>query len=251
MKIYMLFLLFFVAWCPAQMYSVSELDSITNSHKTKGDIGLAVDFNQKALKQYNKNHNMEGIAAANINLGNLLCTLNQYAESIIYLDKAKSEISEVENPYLQTRLYNEYGRNYSLLGLFAKGNEYFNKAISKARKIPNQKEKNHQLYFSYTWKWYNFEYLKKMDSVYKMQKKCLEIAQEPIIYVKAAGRFIDQKKHLDSAEYYLEKAVPLFEKSPADQKAMTLLLFGDLYIEKKSTRKLWIIILSHLPFLRP
>jgi len=219
------------------MYSVDELDSITNAHKTKGDIDLAVDFNQKALKQYEKKNNMEGIAAANINLGNLLCTLNQYAESIVYLDKAKSEISKAKNPYLQTRLYNEYGRNYSLLGLFVKGNEYFNKAINRAQKIPNKEEKNHQLYFSYTWKWHNFEYLKEMDSVYSMQKKCLEITQEPIIYVKAAGRFIDQKKHLDSAEYYLTKAVPLFEKSPADQKALTLLLFGDLYKEKKEYHK--------------
>jgi DNA-binding CsgD family transcriptional regulator len=76
-----------------------------------------------------------------------------------------------------------------------------------------------------------------MDSVYSMQKKCLEIIQEPIIYVKAAGRFIDDKKHLDSAEYYLKKAVPLFQKSPADQKALTLLLFGDLYTEKKEYQK--------------
>jgi len=236
-KIYVLLLLFFVIRYPAQMYSIDELDSITNVHKTRGDIDLAVDFNQKALKQYRKNDNIEGIAAANINLGNLLCTLNYYTESFIYLDKAKSEISNTKNLYLQARLYNEYGRNYSLLGLFAEGNEYFNKAIAKARKIPGKKEKNHQLYFSYTWKWYNFEYLKKMDSVYSMQKKCLEIAQEPIIYVKAAGRFIDGKKHLDSAEYYLKKAVPLFEKSPADQKALTLLLFGDLYTEKKEYQK--------------
>lgn len=221
----------------AQMYSIFELDSITEMYKTKGDIEKAVDFNQNALKQYRKNDNQEGIIAVNINLGNLLCTLNQYKESISYLEEAKSEISKTKNPYLYARLYNEFGRDYSLLGLFGKGNENLDKAIGYALKVSNQKKKKHQLYFSYTWKWYNFEYMKKMDSVYSMQKKCLEIIQEPIIYVKAAGRFIDEKKHLDSAEYYLNKAIPLFEKSPADQKALTLLLFGDLYTEKKEYQK--------------
>ncbi|WP_449399211.1 tetratricopeptide repeat protein [Chryseobacterium wanjuense] len=139
---------------------------------------------------------MQGIIAVNINLGNLLCTLNQYQESINYLNEAKSEISKIKNPYLYTRLYNEYGRDYSLLGLFREGNENLDKAVRYARKISDTKQKKHQLYFSYTWKWYNFEYLKKMDSVYSMQKKCLAIVQEPIIYVKAAGRFIDEKSIL-------------------------------------------------------
>ena len=237
LKLFSLFSLLFMISYQAQMYSIDELDSITNVYKTSGDIEQAVDFNQKALKQYKKNDNREGIVAVNINLGNLLCTLNQYKESISYLDEAKSEISTVKNPYLYSRLYNEYGRNYSLLGLFAQGNENLNKAIRYTRKISNQDQRKKQLYYSYTWKWYNFESLKKMDSVYSMQKKCLAILQEPLTYVKAAGRFTNEKKHLDSAEYYLKKAVPLFEKSPADQKALTLLLFGELYAEKKEYQK--------------
>ncbi|WP_449399210.1 hypothetical protein [Chryseobacterium wanjuense] len=49
-----LFFLFFTFSYQAQTYSITELDSITNMYKAKGDIEKAVDFNQNALKQYKK-----------------------------------------------------------------------------------------------------------------------------------------------------------------------------------------------------
>ncbi|WP_179473319.1 tetratricopeptide repeat protein [Chryseobacterium sp. H1D6B] len=221
----------------SQTYSLPEIDSLTTRYKNEGDTEDAVKLNVEALKHFKNKDNTEGTVTAYINIANLLCTLSRYKESIDYLDKAKNEINTVKNPALYSRLYNEYGRNYASLGLYDQSNKSFNQAVQYARKISDLKQKNYQMYFSYAWKWYNFDKLNKIDSTYSMQRKCLKISSEPLIYVKIANKFIRDKKHLDSAAYYLNKANSGVDKYPVEQKAAVLLNFGHLYMTQGDNEK--------------
>jgi len=213
----------------AQTYSLPELDSITKKYKDEGNIEDAVQFNINALKHFDAQNNKEGLVTAYVNIGNLLCTLSKYKESLIYLDKARSEIKKLKNPKLFSRLYNEYGRNYSLLGLSDQSNKNLDKGIEYAKKIPDLKQKNYQLYYSYAWKWVNFDKLHQIDSINSMQRKSLQVSSEPIVFVKVAYKFIKNKTQLDSAKYYLDKASQSVDKYPLEQKGMTLILWNPLY----------------------
>lgn len=233
---YVLFLLLIIP-CSAQTYLLPELDSITKKYKDEGNIEDAVKLNINALKHFEKEKNEEGLATAYINIGNLLCTLSKYKESLIYLNKARTEMKKVKNPKLNSRLYNEYGRNYALLGLFDQSNKNLDKGIQYTKKIPDLKQKNYQLYYSYAWKWYNFDKLDKPDSVDSMQRKCLKISSEPIVFIQIAYKFIKNKKHLDSAKYYLDKALASADRYPIEQKASTLMNFGELYKAQGNNEK--------------
>ncbi|UKB86300.1 tetratricopeptide repeat protein [Chryseobacterium sp. MEBOG06] len=223
--------------CSAQTYSLTKLDSITKKYKDEGNIEEAVQFNINALRHFDTQNNREGLVTAYINIGNLLCTLSKYKESLIYLDKAKGEINEVKNPKLLSRLYNEYGRNYALLGLSDQSNRNLDKGIDYAKKIPDLKQKNYQLYYSYAWKWFNFDKLHQIDSLNSMQRKSLQVSSEPIVFVKVAYKFIKNKTHLDSAKYYLDKASNSVDKYPVEQKGMTLMNYGIFYMIQGENEK--------------
>lgn len=223
----------------SQNHTLAELDTITRQYKNKGDLEGAMKFNVEALKHYENDKNSEGIANTYINIGNLLCTLNRHKESLEYLDKAEKEIKKTKDPIIKSRLYSEYGRNYALLKLLKQSNLIFDKAINYAWKIPSKKQRNYYLYYNYAWKWDNFDNLNELDSMHMMQRKCLKISSEPLIFVKIADQYVSRKIHLDSAEYYLKKALPLAStgKYPIRQKAMALITFGNLYTEKKEYEK--------------
>lgn len=223
----------------SQTHPLSELDTITRQYKNTGDLEGAMKFNVNALKKYEDEKNAEGTVRAHINIANLLCTLNRHKESLEYLDKAEKGIKKTKDPILRSRLYSEYGRNYALLKLLKQSNLIFDKAIGYAWKISNQKQRDYYLYYNYAWKWDNFDNMNELDSMHMMQRKCLKISSEPLLFVKIADQYVSRKIHLDSAEFYLNKALPLAStgKYPIRQKAMALLTFGNLYTEKKEYEK--------------
>lgn len=239
LKAFYLFTILLATQYMSQSHTLAELDTITRKYKNKGDLEGAMKFNVEALKHYENDKNTEGKASTYINIGNLLCTLNRHKESLEYLDKAEKEIKNTRNPIIKSKLYSEYGRNYALLKLLKQSNLIFDKAINYAWKIPSQKQRNYYLYYNYAWKWDNFDNLNELDSMHMMQKKCLKISSEPLIFVKIADQYVSRKIHLDSAEYYLNKAIPLASsgKYPIRQKAMALITFGNLYTEKKEYEK--------------
>lgn len=222
-----------------QSHTVAELDTITRQYKNRGDLEGAMKFNIDALKKYEDADNNEGTVRANINIANLLCTLNRHKESLEYLNKAEKQITGTKDPIVKSRLYSEYGRNYALLKLQKQSNKIFDKAISYAWKIKDKKQRDYYLYYNYAWKWDNFDNLNELDSMHMMQRKCLKISSEPLIFVKIADQYVSRKIHLDSAEFYLNKALPLASsgKYPIRQKAMALITFGNLYTEKKEYDK--------------
>ncbi|MFP3593499.1 tetratricopeptide repeat protein [Chryseobacterium sp. SIMBA_038] len=220
----------------AQIYSIKELDSLSEKYRTEGNIKKSIELNIDAIKNYEKQNNKDGIIAAYINIGGLFWNLHRYKESLKYLESAETELRKIKNPTLCARMYGEYARNYASLGLLDQSNTSLDTSIYFAKQIPDRKEKEKLLYFYYTWKIANFEELRATDSINSTLKKRLKISIQPLTYVYMAENFIKNKK-TDSAEYYLNKASQMSGDFSHYQKSMTLLTFGKLHTAKKDYQK--------------
>jgi tetratricopeptide (TPR) repeat protein len=231
----------------SQVYTLAELDSLTLKYSSEENFKDAVKLNIAALSGYKINNNTEGIFTSYTNIASQLCSVGQYKDALKYLDKAKTDVKRIKNNALLARFYNEYGRNYCFLGLYEQSNKNFDTAIHAAQKVSDPKRKIELLYISYSWKWANFDELNVKDSVYSIKKKTLRLMpNEPLIYVKIAYQYIKEKKHLDSAEYYLNKALPLTFNN--EQKGFTMYVYGELFILRGKNEKALDYYLKSLTF---
>lgn len=226
-----------VSFFSSQTPALDKLDHITEENRNSGNIKYALNVNIEALKLYRKTNNKEGAVSALIHIGDLLNSLSDYEGSIKYLDQAKKRLLEIKNPELESKLYKEYGRSYSLLGMHKQSNVKLDESIEFAHKVGVQKKRKELLYDSYTWKWYNFDMLNETDSVQSMQRKCLQLSRTSLVYVKMAMTYIHQKKHLDSADYYLKKALAPSDNQTINDKAMAIVNYGKLYTLKNDHKK--------------
>lgn len=224
----------------SQNYTPEKLDSITSIYKNRGEYEKVFQSNIAALRYYKKNDNPEGEALANINIANAFSTFDEHQKSLYYLDEAKKQLKIVNNNGLNARLCNEIARNYAFLGLYSQANIQLNKSIEYLKHAPDTKENRNSLFFVYIWKWSNFEDLKLPDSINAMRKKGLRtFPNEPKIYVRIAEQFLSKKQHLDSVEYYLNKASVLAVKNNSSLHTYGAIATrrGNLYTLKKDYPK--------------
>ena len=226
--LYALFLFLIVPFS-AQDPSVEELDSITEKYRVDGNIKKSIALNEDAIQQYQKSGNTEGVIGAYINLGGLLWFLHEYRESLDYLENAENQLEKTKNPFLIAKLHGEYGRNYASLGLINQSTDHLNTSIYYTKKIKNKKLREKLLYFYYTWKLANFDELSLVDSVNSVQRKRLELSAQPLTFVHIAEKLI-KNKELDSAEYFLNKAMEVSGDYSLYQKSMALLALSLIHI---------------------
>lgn len=228
----------FATFYNGQTYTLPQLDSINAEYWNKGELEAAANFNFKALHNYEKQNNHEGVIATYINISNAFSYLNKNKEGLEYLDMARKKMKKVRhNPLLLAKLYGQYGNCYALLGLYHQSNKNFNKAILYSKKIRDEEQKKKKLYTANAWKSYNFNKLGLTDSAKAIDYRNLKLFPDnPSVYEKIAHLYISKRNHLDSAEYYLDKALPLIDGSIYN-KTEILISFGDLYIAKKDYKK--------------
>jgi len=235
-KFFLIFIIFSIPRYHCQ--TLYELDSLNREYWNKGQVEEAANFNIQALCKYEKQGNNDGIIATYINTANAFSYLDKQKEGVDYLDKAKKRIKKTDNPFLSAKLYNQYGKSYSLLGLYHLSNKNLNKAIFYLKHIPNQKQQKRSLLFANVWKWYNFNKLGFTDSANIIQFRNLKLFPDnPSVYEKIASVYIWKNIHLDSAEYYLQKALPLSNKTTLYNKGTILNSFGDLYMAEGEYKK--------------
>lgn len=221
-----------------QNYSLSQLDSINVEYWNKADIEGAAKFNIDMLNEYEDKRNIEGIIAAYIYIANTFSYLDKQKEGIDYLEKANNKIKDTKNPLLHAMLYTQYGKCYSLLGLYHQSNKNLNKAIFHVKKIQNQQLKEKNMLSANVWKWYNFTSMGLTDSAKIIQFRNLKLfPKNPSVYQKIANIYTWKNIHLDSAEYYLNKADQLSENGNLYNKGEILMNYGDLYMTKGDYKK--------------
>ncbi|WP_288445737.1 hypothetical protein [uncultured Chryseobacterium sp.] len=239
-KIFSIFFLYFYVQSYSQNYTPAKLDSITAICKNKGEYDKVFQYNIAALQYYKEHDNPEGEALANINIANALSTFDEHQKSLRYLDEAAKQLKLINNNGLNARLCNEIARNYAFLGLYNQANIQLDKSIDYLKNAPDTKENRNSLFFVYIWKWSNFEDLKLPDSINAMRKKGVrDFPDEPKIYVRIAEQFLSKKQHLDSVEYYLNKASVLAVKNNSSLHAFGAIATrrGNLYTLKKEYTK--------------
>lgn len=239
-KALFIFFLYVFIQSYSQNYTLGKLDSITSIYKNRGEYEKVFQYNIAALRYYNEHDNPEGEALANINIANALSTFDEHQKSLCYLDEAKKHLKIINNNGLNARLCNEIARNYAFLGLYSQANIQLNKSIEYLKHAPDTKENRNSLFFVYIWKWSNFEDLKLPDSINAMRKKGLRtFPNEPKIYVRIAEQFLSKKQHLDSVEYYLNKASVLAVKNNSSLHTYGAIATrrGNLYTLKKDYPK--------------
>ncbi|QBA21009.1 tetratricopeptide repeat protein [Chryseobacterium indologenes] len=236
LKILLFILLFSTLKYKAQDYSFfPETIKKTAEYSNRGELSGAMNYNINALGKYKKLNDKENIATVYINISYLLFLLNKTDEGLKYLDLAKEEMKGLKNPLLEARLYNEYAKISTRLSLTEQSNLEFDKAIRYALKVPDEKQKNYLLFYSYTWKRLNF--LNKKDSLISLEKKSLKYMPSGITYTKIADRFIQDGKHLDSADYYLKKARIAPDSNIVAVRGLIWFSYGNLYNVQKDHKK--------------
>lgn len=239
-RIKTLYLIFFSfsAFFDAQDYSFQpEPIKTTWEYKSKGDFEGALKYNTQALTQYEANGDTKGIIMVYTNIGGILCNFSRYKESLEYLDKAKKELKNISSPLLIGNLYNEYGKNYTQLGLLEQSNAAFNKAEYYIKKLTDERQRKAILFYNYSWKRANFVRMKNQDSLQHIEKKMLAVNPGILSYTRIADGFIAKKTHLDSAEFYMNKAMRSFSTARRTEKGIALFSYGDLYNVKGDQKK--------------
>lgn len=233
--LYILFILI-INQFKSQTYTLDVLENITEKYRAEGKVQELIDFNKKALSQYQKQNNKEGAFAACLNISNYLSSQKQNKESLTYLNQAEKNIGYIKNQELRSKFHGTTARNYFALSFYEQALEDFNKSIEYAYKVSDKEKQKKRLYLGYSWKMACFEALKMRDSMMSMERKILKVSHEPLIYITIASRNLDEKKP-DSAKYYLDKAMINIDKSTVYQKGRILFNYGQLYAEKKEYKK--------------
>lgn len=240
-RIFSFFFLMFFSFSLAQVGNkIIFIDSMQLKEYARlqdiGDYKSIILNEQKLIKESEELDYTKGIITGYLNIVNSLFVLNNNKESLRFLDIAKQKLEKDQDPVLNARLYFFYARNYSVLGLYEQSNKNLNKALQFSANMSNIEERKKREYLIYTWKRKNFMQLQLTDSVFKMERKSLALGAEVELYVAIAERNLDSKK-IDSTEYYLNKALQLFQKSTARQQSVVLRSFGKMYVEKKDNKK--------------
>ena len=207
--------------------------------RVKGKFDEAITLNKRLIERSKQLNYTKGIAWGYFNIGNILCTRNQYEESLKYLGFAETELNKIEEDYLSASVNAEYGRVYNALGLYERSNGYYNKAIRINRNVVDKARRDRLFHFIYASKIYNFESSKQYDSIYIYLQKAYHITPAPITAANIADYYLRYKKNTDSAEYYLKTAVHTLKirTFPLFDRMVVLMTYGDFYYNGKKYDK--------------
>lgn len=238
-----IFLLFFF-FSSGQEKSYPKIDSALQfaikNFQRDGDAKKTLAINFELIEKSRKLNYTKGIGWGYRNIGNLLTTVNQYEESLKYLELAEKEINKLDDFALKAKLYTDLGKVNHFLGLYEIALDYYNKAIKAGEKIEDLKKKKSIIHYSYACKAHNFESLNQKDSLYTYLHKAYQLKQDLVTTAKIASYFIvHQKKDIDSARYYLMLASDKLQKNnyPLFQKLVVHKTYGDFYSSKKDYNK--------------
>lgn len=239
------FIFFFLSICiGGQEKSYPEIDSALKnknfSFAKAGKHTEGIEFNLKLIETSRRKNYTKGIGWGYLNIGNFYCTLNQYQESLKYLELAENELSKTEDITLKAKLEIEFGKVNNFLGLYDIALKHYNNGIALSKKDDQSKLNPTFVSYMYACKATNFINLNQPDSLYFYLKKAYKLCPDPIVANNIANYFINYKKEqIDSAKFYLEAANTKLKTNdyPIFQKLAVLKGFGNFYYEKKDYYK--------------
>ena len=222
----------------SQIYTPQYIDSML----TKGNEDLRVSGKKKELidlnyKFYNiskKQDYKKGEILSYINLGNIYATVGNYEKAFEYLQIAEENLKGIDDYYLYTKLYQEYGQANYVIGLYKKAIKYNSRAVYYGKHI---KDKRDQEILSLVYA-NRADFLREtnsIDSSLIYLHKALHVKPTPVINSTIANHYMLFDKNDDSAQVYFNKAFSLLRKRDYcdPQRALTYFYYGNFLFEEK------------------
>ena len=215
-RLILIILLCFPFWSEAQEISIKNIDSqynrtINKIKRTEISYDEAIIINRKLIQESKKIGYLYGELRSSVELGRYLNNINKHNESIEALSYSSKLNKDLGDPYFNAKIYTEYAKNYSKLGLYQKSLNCFDKALLLINRYEIELKDPYFVNYVYSCKASVFQTLKKNDSLYSNIQKANKVIKLPIVSARIARFQLLYKNNPDSCKYYLKEADHLME----------------------------------------
>ncbi|MEN2435482.1 hypothetical protein AAH994_08740 [Weeksellaceae bacterium A-14] len=179
--------------------------------RIQGKTEQVISLNKKYIKISKQQRYTRGEILGYINIANTYAATGNYKKAKTNLNKARELLAEMQDEYLRTRLYHEYGQLNFVMGLPNVALKYNSKAIYYSKKIRPASEYRRLISNLYT---VRADFIRDQypDSTLVYFKKGLQIDNSDLNNAVLGNYYSTTLAKQDSARYYLEKAIQLLDK---------------------------------------
>lgn len=222
----------------SQAYTHKYIDSmlikVNEDLRISGRKKELIDLNNKFCNISKKQDYKKGEILSYINLGNIYATVGMYEKAFKYLQVAEENLEGIDDYYLHTKLYQEYGQANFVIGLYKKAVKYNSKSIYYGKQIKDQHDRE-ILSLVYANRADFLRESNSIDSSLIYLHKALEIKPTPVINSTIANHYMLFAKNEDSAQMYFNRAFSLLKQREYwdPQRALTYFYYGNFLFERQ------------------
>lgn len=222
----------------SQAYTHKHIDSmlikVNEDLRISGRKKELIDLNNKFCNISKKQDYKKGEILSYINLGNIYATVGMYEKAFKYLQVAEENLEGIDDYYLHTKLYQEYGQANYVIGLYKKAVKYNSKSIYYGKQIKDQHDRE-ILSLVYANRADFLRESNSIDSSLIYLHKALEIKPTPVINSTIANHYMLFAKNEDSAQMYFNRAFSLLKQREYwdPQRALTYFYYGNFLFERQ------------------
>ncbi|SIR50787.1 Tetratricopeptide repeat-containing protein [Chryseobacterium sp. RU33C] len=222
----------------SQTYTPQYIDSmlikVNEDLRVSGRKKELINLNNKFCNISKKQDYVKGEVLSYINLGNIYATVGMYEKAFQYLNIAEENLEGVDDYYLHTKLYQEYGQANYVIGLYKKAIKYNSKSIYYGKQIKNKRDRE-ILSVVYANRADFLRETNSIDSSLIYLHKASEIKPTPVINSTIANHYLLFAKNEDSAQMYFNRAFSLLKQREYwdPQRALTYFYYGNFLFEKQ------------------
>ncbi|WFB68863.1 hypothetical protein [Chryseobacterium sp. WX] len=210
------------------------LTKVNEDLRISGRKKELIDLNNKFCNISKKQDYKKGEILSYINLGNIYATVGMYEKAFKYLQVAEENLEGIDDYYLHTKLYQEYGQANYVIGLYKKAVKYNSKSIYYGKQIKDQHDRE-ILSLVYANRADFLRESNSIDSSLIYLHKALEIKPTPVINSTIANHYMLFAKNEDSAQMYFNRAFSLLKQREYwdPQRALTYFYYGNFLFERQ------------------
>ncbi|MFS4473193.1 hypothetical protein [Chryseobacterium sp. T20] len=222
----------------SQAYTPQYIDSmlirVNEDLRISGRKKELIDLNNKFCNISKKQDYKKGEILSYINLGNIYATVGMYEKAFKYLQVAEENLEGIDDYYLHTKLYQEYGQANYVIGLYKKAVKYNSRSIYYGKQIKDQHDRE-ILSLVYANRADFLRETNSIDSSLIYLHKALDVKPTPVINSTIANHYLLFGRNEDSAQVYFNRAFSLLTKRDYwdPQRSLTYFYYGNFLFEKK------------------
>ncbi|PQA89903.1 hypothetical protein B0A69_21715 [Chryseobacterium shigense] len=233
------FLALFLLYFGVTQATEKKIDSLykvkNNEYRLKGELLKAIHYNEILIKASLKINYKQGIFKGYLLNAELYCNLDQYDLSFKELKISETYLESIDDPYLLSGYYTEYGEVLKYYCLYSKSMHYLNTGNHFAEKIKDKKARSKKISLINTYKIDIFETRKEYDSMMYYLQMNHVLYKTPQNSARIGTFYLENMKNIDSADHYIRESENLLHIDPSpSSKAYLYLQKAKLLFCKKN-----------------